>query len=91
MKKPIAESKEIRKHAGWYASYMQSEQGQALIECMEKRIEADDELVEAILGEIELADSPREEAPEKILNSIKGLLEERRPVRAQEGNFEWTG
>ena len=84
------ESKSTRKYAGWYASYMNSPQGEALIECMEKRIEADDALIETVLGEIELAECPKEYTPEFILKSIKSILEKRKPVKVKKDFFEWT-
>jgi hypothetical protein len=55
-------SMEVRnlKMASWYASYMQDDQGEALIECQEKKIKQLTDLIENIKGEIELTKEPKE-------------------------------
>jgi hypothetical protein len=85
----MSETREVRKHAGWYKSYMPDNQGKALIECMEQRISADDNLFASIIGEIELCEEPTEQPPELIIQSIKAMIATRRHITVKRGYFEW--
>lgn len=78
----MSEARQVRKHAGWYASYTENEQGKALIECMDKRIKADDELFKQ-LEELLVNDSLDNSAITNILNS-------REEINHKRGYFIWT-
>lgn len=79
------------KMAGWYVSYMREEQGQALIECQEKKIKQLTELIENIKGEIELAKEPKEYSAEMVLSSIEALIDQTKEVEHIRGYFKWVG
>ena len=84
------ESREVKTHAGWYASYT-GDQGSALIDCMLKKIAQQEHVIQTISAEIELCDDPKEERPEVILESIRSLIAvDDLHVSAQKGYFEWT-
>jgi hypothetical protein len=79
------------KMAGWYASHMREEQGQALIECQEKKIKQLTDLIETIKGEIELTKEPKEYNTEMVLSSIEGLIDQTKEVEHIRGYFKWVG
>jgi len=84
------EAKEVKKYASWYASYA-DDQGSALIECMLKKIEQQEHVIQSISQEIDLYDDPREERPEVIIESIKSLMAvDDLHVSVKKGWFEWT-
>lgn len=84
---------EVRKldMAGWYASYMRDEQGQALIECQGKKIKQLTDLLENIKGEIELTKEPKEYDAEMVLSSIEALIDQTKEVENIRGYFKWVG
>lgn len=84
---------EVRKldMAGWYASYMSDEQGQALIEYQEKKIKQLTDLIENIKGEIELTKEPKEHNAEMVLSSIEALINQDKEVEHIIGYFKWVG
>ncbi len=79
---------EIRniKYAGWYASYMQDDQGKALIGFLVKRVEDLEKVIENIAGETELGEYPKE----MLLNSIKHLCGNVPHTEYSQGYFKWT-
>ena len=79
------------KMAGWYASYVRDEQGQALIECQEKKIKQLTDLIENIKGEIELTKEPKEYNAEIVLSSIEALIDQNKEVEHIRGYFKWVG
>lgn len=79
------------KMSGWYASYMSDEQGQALIECQEKKIKQLTDLIETIKGEIELNKEPKEYNAEMVLSSIEALIDQTKEVEHIRGYFKWVG
>ena len=79
------------KMAGWYASYMQDDQGQALIECQEKKIKQLTDLIENIKGEIELTKEPKEYNAEMVLSSIEALINQTKEVEHIRGYYKWVG
>jgi len=79
------------KMSGWYASYMRDEQGQALIECQEKKIKQLTDLIENIKGEIELTKEPKEYNAEMVLSSIEALIAQTKEVEHIRGYFKWVG
>jgi hypothetical protein len=79
------------KMVGWYASYMRDEQGQALIECQEKKIKQLTDLIENIKGEIELTKEPKEYNAEMVLSSIEALIDQTKEVEHIRGYFKWVG
>jgi len=81
----------IQKKAGWYASYMDNEQGKALVECQLKKIEQLEKVIETIKGEIELTKEPKEYGCEIALNSIEALVNQIGEVEHTEGYFKWVG
>jgi hypothetical protein len=84
--------KNIHEHAGWYASYMNDPQGEALIYCQQKKIEQLTKVIETIHGEIELAEEPKEYDAETILHSIKDFINQPMVVEHTEDNyFKWEG
>lgn len=91
------EIKNIHKHAGWFASYMNApdggndRQGQALVECQSLKIKQLLDLVENIKGEIELADDPKEYSERTVLESIKEMLNNIPEVEYTVGYFKWVG
>ncbi len=91
------EIKNIHKHAGWFASYMNSPdggkdaQGEALVKCQIKKIEQFTAIIEAIKGEIELTETPQEYSEKTVLTSIKALVEQVSEVQHTSGNYKWIG
>ncbi len=85
----MPEVRAIGEYAGWYRSYL-DDQGDALIKCMELKIEAQNNLIAVVLAEIELTDSPREVTAEVILESIKNLLTNQEVITHTKGYFTWT-
>lgn len=91
------EIRNIHKHAGWFASYMNAIDGgndaqvQALVECQTLKINQLLCLIENIKGEIELADEPKEFDEITILNSIKDMLNNIPEVEYTVGYFKWVG
>jgi hypothetical protein len=85
------EIKNIHKHAGWYASYMDDPQGKGLIYCQQKKIEQLTKVLETIQGEIELAENPKEYDAETVLHSIKGFINQPMTVEHTEEYFKWEG
>lgn len=91
------EIKNIHKHAGWFASYMNAPdggkdaQGEALVKCQIKKIKQLTDLLENIKGEIELADDPKEHNERVVLDSIKALIEQTGEVEHTSGYFKWVG
>jgi hypothetical protein len=79
------------KMAGWYASYMRGEQGQALIECQVKKIKQLTDLIENIKGEIELTKEPKEYNSEIVLSSIEALINQTKEIEHIRGYFKWVG
>ena len=79
------------KMASWYASYMREEQGQALIECQQKKIKQLTDLIETIKGEIELTKEPKEYNAEMVLSSIEALIDQTKEVEHIRGYFKWVG
>ena len=91
------EIKNIHKHAGWFASYMNAvdggsdAQGEALVKCQMKKIKQLAGLIENIKGEIELAENPKEYNEKTVLDSIKALIEQVGKVEHTSGFFRWEG
>jgi len=91
------EIKNIHQHAEWFASYMNAPdggsdaQGEALVKCQIKKIQQFNQLLETILGEIELSENPKEYSPEMILESIKTLIEDRKEIEYTSGSYKWIG
>lgn len=91
------EVKNIHKHAGWFASYMNSldrgndPQGEALVRCQIKKIEQLTELIEKIKGEIELTENPKEYDASIVVQSIYALISQIEPVEHTSGYFKWVG
>ena len=91
------EVRDIHKHSGWFSSYMYAEdggndaQGRALVECQAKKIKQLSELIEAIEGEIELAEEPKEYDEKIIIQSIKTLINQIGGVESTYGNYKWVG
>lgn len=82
----MAEVRNI-KHAGWYASWMNDDQGKCLIRFLVKRVEQLENVLETIGGECELLD---EYQPEMIFESIKTLTKQVPHTEHIEGYFKWT-
>lgn len=91
------EIKNIHKHAGWFASYMNASdggndaQGEALVKCQIKKIKQLTELIENIKGEIELTENPKEYSEKTVLNSIKAMIEQTKEVEHTSGYYKWIG
>lgn len=91
------EIRDIHKHSGWYSSYMYAEdggndaQGRALVECQAKKIKQLSELIEAIEGEIGLAEEPKEYDEKIIIQSIKTLINQIGEVESTYGSYKWIG
>ena len=91
------EIRDIHKHDSWFSSYMYAEdggndaQGRALVECQAKKIKQLSELIEAIEGEIELTENPKEYDEKLIISSIKTLINQIEEVEASYGNYKWIG
>jgi len=81
------EVKNAGTHAGWFSSYMDNDQGVALIECLQNKIQQQKDLLERITGEIELAERPKEESSATVLYSIKAMIEQKEEVSAERGYF----
>ena len=74
-----------REDIPWYASHMNGDQGRCLVECMEKRIIADDRMLDTVLAETELT----EYAPEILLESIRSLINGRKKITHTINYFTW--
>lgn len=81
----MAEVRNI-KYAGWYASYVEDDQGKCLIKFLNKRVNDMEQLLENIAGECELSEYPAE----MLLNSIKELATNIPHTEHQIGYFKWT-
>lgn len=81
----VAEVRNI-KYAGWYASYVEDNQGKCLIGFLNKRVNDLEQLLENIAGECELSEYPAE----MLLNSIKELATNIPYTEHQIGYFKWT-
>lgn len=82
------EIKNIHKDADWYASYMDSLQGRALIKCQSLKIKQLENLIDVITGELELRGLASDEL---VLDSIESLLSQQTPVEVTKGCFKWEG
>ena len=83
------ESRDAISEADWYTSYMEDVQGKVLIECLVSKVKQQNNLLESILGEIELTQAPNEESEETVLYSIESLIKQKQDVVVSEGSFEW--
>lgn len=81
----MAEVKNFRKYAGWYASYMNSNQGEALIEVLEMKIKQLEDVIENVVGELEL-----DENPKLIIDSATHLLTNIPKIEHTKGYFTWN-
>jgi len=73
------------KDTGWFISYMDSDQGKALVLCQQKKIKQLEEMLEAIQGETEIT----EYSPEVMLKSIYAMIDNLEPVESTVGAFTW--
>jgi len=80
----MAEIKNFRKHAGWYASYMDSDQGEALIKVLEMKIKQLEDVIENVVGELDL-----DENPKLIIDSATYLLTNIPKIKHTKGYFTW--
>lgn len=85
----MSDKRDVDEYASWYTSYMDNEQGKALVKCLHKEILRQRRLLEDILGEIELCDEPREEHPETVLESIRSRILQPDGSSHKEGYYEW--
>ena len=91
------EIKNIHQHADWFASYMNAPdggndaQGEALVKCQIKKIQQLNNLIESIIGEIELTKDPKEYSAEIVLESIKNMIQNLKEVEHTSGYFKWVG
>ena len=83
------EVRNAKEYAGWYASYADA-QGEALIECLRLKVLQQEDLINRISGEIELSESPKEEAVETVINSIKSMVEQKEEIKVTRGYFGWV-
>lgn len=83
------EARDAISQSGWYTSYMGDTQGKVLIDCLMIKVKQQAALLETILGEIELVQSPNEESAETILHSIESLIKQEDDIVVSEGSFEW--
>lgn len=83
------DSRDAIEYSSWLMSYTDSEQTKVLIDCLLSKVTQQQELLETVLGEIELNTSPIEEPAEVLLQSIKALIEQEPEVRKTKGYFEW--
>ena len=91
------EIKNIHQHADWFASYMNAPdggndaQGEALVKCQIKKIQQLNNLIESIIGEIELTKDPKEYSAEIVLESIENMIQNLKEVEHASGYFKWVG
>lgn len=85
------EVKNIHKDSGWYASYEKTDQGKSLILCQKLKIKQLTDVIDIIMGEIELTENPQEFSHEEIIHSIKTLIDQIPEVSYTEGYFKWVG
>ena len=91
------EIKNIHQHADWFASYMNAPdggndaQGEALVKCQILKIQQLNNLIENIIGEIELTKDPKEYSAEIVLESIKNMIQNLKEVEHTSGYFKWVG
>ena len=91
------EIKNIHQHADWFASYMNAPdggndaQGEALVKCQILKIQQLNNLIESIIGEIELTKDPKEYSAEIVLESIKNMIQNLKEVEHTSGYFKWVG
>ena len=84
----MPEERSIHKWAGWYASYT-NDQGAALIYCQMDKIKQLQDLLELILGEVDLAN--KEHDPMTVLSSIEELIRQLPTVEHTKGYYKWVG
>lgn len=85
------EIRDIHKDYTWFASYMDTKQGKALVDCQAKKIKQLTKLLEKIECEIELTEEPKEYDEKIILQSIKALIQQVEEVESVCGNYKWIG
>lgn len=77
----------IHTDAGWYASYMEDEQGQALVQCLQKKVKALEEHMDLLEGELDNTNISHE----MRIASAEELLKNRPQVTVQIKSFKWEG
>ena len=91
------EIRNIHQHANWFASYMNAPdggsdaQGEALVKCQILKIQQLNNLIESIIGEIELTKDPKEYSAEIVLESIENMIQNLKEVEHASGYFKWVG
>jgi nitrogen-specific signal transduction histidine kinase len=92
-KEEFGEIRDIHEDAEWYASYMNDDQGVALVKCQQLKIKQLTELIEVISGEIELCEKPKEVHEINVLESIKSLIKQNKDkkVKYTKNYFKWIG
>lgn len=86
----MSDIRDVDKHLSWYVSYMNDKQGIALVKCLYKEIERQRKLLDDLLGEIELCDTPVEAHPTTVLESIRSRIEQNDGSCHTEGYFKWS-
>ena len=81
------EIKNIHEHAGWYASYMEDEQGRALVEALKSKVEGLEDLIERVVLELDDEDFP----PSVRIASAIQMFQNKPEVDIQVGSFKWKG
>ena len=84
------ETRNAKEYASWYASYMDDDQGKSLIECLSLKVKQQEDLINRLSGEIELSENPKEETAETIINSLKGIIEQKEEIKVTRGYFSWV-
>jgi hypothetical protein len=81
------EIRNIHQDSGWYASYMDSTQGKALVECQSQKIKQLTKVIEKIKYEVE----NNEGLIIEKLEIIKSLCSDIPEVEVRDGYFKWNG
>lgn len=83
------EVRSTARYAGWYGSYVEEDQGKCLIYALQERQQQLESLLKNILSEIELVDDPREYSDAVVLESIRFMIQNTKPIERQVGYFKW--
>lgn len=83
------ESRDAMKFAAWYVSYMEDDQGKALIYCLINKIKQQYDLIDRIKGESELTMEPVELHASTVVSSINSMIDHQPNVKYRSGHYEW--
>lgn len=83
----MSEKRDVRKYAGWYGSYINDDQGRCLVECMDKKIKADDVLFDKLNKALDTYIACKTDVG--LFEEIESILKERQIIQHKIGYLIW--